>query len=29
MKFVLINSDYEIAGFDIFNNRIKDSFGIL
>ncbi len=26
MKFVLINSDYEIAGFDIFNNRIKDSF---
>lgn len=26
MKFVLINSDYEITGFDIFNNRIKDSF---
>lgn len=26
MKFVLINSDYEIAGFDIFSNRIKDSF---
>ena len=26
MKFVLINSDYEITGFDIFSNRIKDSF---
>lgn len=26
MKFVLINSDCEITGFDIFANRIKDSF---
>lgn len=26
MKFVLINSDYEITGFDIFNNMIKEPF---